>query len=260
MGTTRDPRIAAITARLDRVTDPELDESVVALGFVSGITVDEADAVTIGFRLPTYWCSANFAWIMAEDMRRSVAALPWVRSVGVVLDDHMFADAINAALAGGRSFRDAFGAEADQASLDDVRGAFARKAFGRRQLALLERLLADGWTADAVLTLRVRGLARLGHDALVAAYLEKRGVPGPFGAGSLAFVDLEDRPLAPAALGRHLSALRGVVVNMEFNGALCRGLLAARYNEAEQVPPASTGAPELIDFIRAARAANLPAG
>jgi len=35
-------------------------------------------------------------------------------------------------------------------------------------------------------------------------------------------------------------------LNAEFNGALCRGLLAARYNEPQSLP----AEPELIDFIR----------
>jgi hypothetical protein len=39
----------------------------------------------------------------------------------------------------------------------------------------------------------------------------------------------------------HLRDLRRVGVNAEFNGALCRGLLAARYGEA---------APEPIHIVR----------
>jgi hypothetical protein len=45
-----------------------------------------------------------------------------------------------------------------------------------------------------------------------------------------------------------MSTLRSITVNMEFNGTLCRGLLAARYDEqGDQRQPA-----ELIDFVRAA--------
>jgi hypothetical protein len=53
------------------------------------------------------------------------------------------------------------------------------------------------------------------------------------------------RPLAAAVLGQHLRRLRSVTVNMEFNGALCRGLLAARFDEE---PPEDQGA-ELRRFV-----------
>ncbi len=248
-----DPRIAEVRDVLDRVTDPELDESVTSLGFVSRITIDAADRVGIGLRLPTYWCSANFAWIMAEDMRDAVAALPWTHGVSVTLDEHMFADTINDALDGGRSFRDAFGAEADSASLDAVRASFARKAFGRRQLAVIEALLAENRDAAAILALRVAELAALPPTREISRYLEKRAVAGPFTAADLAFPDPSGAPIAAERLGVHLSALRSIVVNMEFNGALCRGLLSARYCEPDTVPAARAGAPELIDFIRNAR-------
>ena len=39
------------------VTDPELDESVTELRFVTAVEVDAESRVHIRFRLPTYWCS-----------------------------------------------------------------------------------------------------------------------------------------------------------------------------------------------------------
>jgi hypothetical protein len=52
-------------------------------------------------------------------------------------------------------------------------------------------------------------------------------------------------PIAPEALGAHLADLRSVRINMEFNGALCRGLKTTRYKELEVVD----GEPTLVDFI-----------
>ena len=52
--------------------------------------------------------------------------------------------------------------------------------------------------------------------------------------------------VAPEACRAQLRALRRVAVNVEFNGALCRGLLAARFNE-----PREDDQPTLLDFIRA---------
>jgi hypothetical protein len=39
--------------------------------------------VEVVFRLPTYWCSPNFAFIIAEDIQKYVSELEWVRSVKV---------------------------------------------------------------------------------------------------------------------------------------------------------------------------------
>ena len=82
-------RTAEVWARLESVIDPELDESVTELGFVTGVEVDVGGDVKVDFRLPTYWCAANFAFLMADDMRIAVAALPWVEKVTVGLGEHM---------------------------------------------------------------------------------------------------------------------------------------------------------------------------
>ena len=87
-------RLAEVRAALDAVTDPELDQSVVDLGFITEMEVD-GDRVAVAFRLPTYWCSAGFAWIMAEDMRAALTRLPWVASAEVRLVDHFAAGRIH---------------------------------------------------------------------------------------------------------------------------------------------------------------------
>ena len=71
----KDDRQAQLWACLQSVTDPELDESVVDLNFITSADVDPMNRVHIGFRLPTYWCAANFSFLMADDMRRAVSAL-----------------------------------------------------------------------------------------------------------------------------------------------------------------------------------------
>ena len=63
--------------------------------------MDAENRVHIEFRLPTYWCAANFSFLMADDMRHAVKALAWVDDVSVVLGEHMYADKINAGLAQG---------------------------------------------------------------------------------------------------------------------------------------------------------------
>ena len=122
---------------LAEVMDPELDESVTELNFVTSVDVDAGNRVHIGFRLPTYWCAANFSFLMADDMRRAAAALDWVEGVEVILGEHMYAEKINAGLAQGLSFQETFGSEAD-GDVEEVRRTFLIKAFQRRQYSVFE--------------------------------------------------------------------------------------------------------------------------
>jgi metal-sulfur cluster biosynthetic enzyme len=242
-------RIDAVRAALDRVTDPELDESVLELGFITDIDVGNGGEVAVKFRLPTYWCAANFSYLMASDIRDAVAALPWVERVSVCLDEHMFVDAINDGIAAGKDFVDAFPTEA-QMNLAAIRLNFALKSFERRQEALLQHLLALGHDPMTILTFDVSGLGRLTLDSegdvLRTRYLERRDLAGQL---PRAFVDRDGTPISPETLTVYLRKIRRVGLNAEFNGALCRGLLAARYRDA---PTKLLGEPELIDFIRMA--------
>ena len=232
-------RVAQVRDALAPVCDPELDESVIELGFVTTVDVDAQGGVDIAFRLPTYWCSANFAFLMADDMRHAVAALPWATRVGVHLADHMDDVKINQGLAGGLSFSQTFGTEAN-GNLEALRRTFAVKAFQRRQEKLLRHLLDTGHAAEALLALSLEQLAALGLDdagqALRARYVDRRGVVenGELAAHSLAFVDEHGAALVVNTLARYLRAMRLVGVNTEFNGALCRGLLKQRYGAGEQ--------------------------
>ena len=64
---------------------------------------------------------------------------------------------------------------------------------------------------------------------LLRRYLEMRArVGGPAGLDDRAFVTAEGTPLTEAGFDEHLRTLASVRIAMEFNGALCRGLLAAR--------------------------------
>src|SRR5260370_35740959 len=145
------------------VMDPELDESVTDLNFVTKADVDSETRVHIEFRLPTYWCAANFSFLMADDMRRVVSALDWVKGVSVVLGEHMYADKINAGLAKGLSFQETFGVEPD-GNLDDLRQTFLVKAYQRRQVALLNHLLGVGRSPETIVTLTLLELGSRPFD------------------------------------------------------------------------------------------------
>jgi metal-sulfur cluster biosynthetic enzyme len=243
-------RESEVWRQLATVNDPELDESVTELRFVTAVAVDDAGAVDVSFRLPTYWCAANFAFLMAEDMRLAVASLPWVTDVSVTLGEHMYAETINTGIAAKRSFQTAFGDAAD-GDLETVRRTFLVKAFQRRQVALVEHLLAAGLSAETLAAMSIADLHALdadaGRQALVARYLDRRAVVGPAGPAAPAFVDEGGQAVPADAFRTHIRALRRVAVTVEFNGALCRGLLAARFDEPEQTEEG----PGLRHFIHA---------
>lgn len=247
---SHDGKVAEVWSQLAPVTDPELDESVTELGFVTAVTLDDKGGVQVGFRLPTYWCSANFAFLMADDMARAVRALPWVSSVSVDLQDHVDSDKINRGIAERRSFQDTFAGEAE-GNLDEVRETFRRKAFQRRQEGVIRDLLSRGHTADQVIGMTLAALEQLPLDddgrRLIFRYLElRRGWDGDAGAQALAFVTVEGEALKAQAFNDYLKELRRVRLNVELNGILCRGLLKARYREKEAEERDEE--PTLLDF------------
>ncbi len=227
-------RSEEVWRQLHTVVDPELDEPVTDMGFISRAEVDADDCVHVDFRLPTYWCAANFAYMMADDMRTALRALPWVRKTNIVLGDHMYADAINNGVAQGLSFQETFKDEAT-GNLDELRRTFLVKAFQRRQEALIKHVLSAGFTANRVVGLSIAELRAINFvDAqggkLRERYMERRGVISASATDDLAFVSAEGHSLPELELSSYLAALRRVRANAEFNGALCRGLLEVRFD------------------------------
>ena len=226
-------RLADVWSQLSRVTDPELDESVTEIGFVTAVHIGASDDVHVAFQLPTYWCSPNFAFMMAEDMRRAILGLSWATSASVVLGEHMYGEKINHGINLGLSFSEAFGDEAT-GDLDALRATFLHKAFQWRQEVLLKHLLDSGETASDVVQWTVFELSgRLSNpdeQQLIDRYLDRRDVAGKFDGQALAFVTLEGQSLDASGLAQYLKLIRRVRINAEFNGALCRRLLVERFN------------------------------
>ena len=216
------PTEAEVWAALRGVLDPELDRSIVDLGFVTGVTVTGRD-VQMAFRLPTYWCAPNFSWLMAADAREAILALPGVEHARVVLVDHHAAQEITEAVNAGRSFEEAY---ADQATggLDDLRRLFRRKAFLVRQ----ERLLRSLGRAD----LSGLRLGDLPESSEAQAYLVIRAELGlDCSPEAPAVTDAEGR--AVADVDAHLRRARMARISLESNTALCRGLFEERYGGQE---------------------------
>ncbi len=219
-----------VLAALATVYDPELDEPVTSLRFVSSCEVGDGGSVSIVLRLPTPQCAPNFAFLMAADARRAVLRLPGVRAVSVRLEDHYTGDEINSALARGAGFTAAFPGETDDDDLESLRELFTRKALIARQAAVCEAMLADGASAEQIAALTV---AELPETAVARRCVELRLALGlQSGPESPAFVLATGEALTADQLHRWLRMGRLVRTGLEANGGICRALLQARHGLA----------------------------
>ena len=238
-----------VLAALQRVSDPELDESIVDLQFVDRVRVDGGQ-VELVLRLPTFWCAPNFAYLMAHDAREQVLSLPGVRDVRVVLKDHMYSDEITAGVSAGEPFGQVFAGQCEGDNLGELRQLFWGKAFGMRQEQLVRALLDAGLTADEIvglreadildtsdaggLRLRIAGVERRvrGAAPLARNYLSRRARVGLAEATPWLITDPDGARVAPEELQAHLQRTRRQRVSMTFNALMCRGLLETRYGLA----------------------------
>jgi metal-sulfur cluster biosynthetic enzyme len=220
-----------VLGALATVYDPELDEPITSLRFVSSCDVTDAGDVDILLRLPTPQCAPNFAFLMAADALGAVRRLPEVRRVSVRLEDHYTGEEINAALAAGEGFTGAFPGETNDDSLESLRALFTRKALVARQTRVCETLRASAGSEAEVVSLRVADLPR--EDPEVRRCLELRAALGiSCDPGAAAFVSPNGDPVSADQLDRWLRMGRLVRTSLEANGGICRSLLQFRHNLA----------------------------
>ena len=219
-----------VLAALGTVHDPELDEPITSLGFVSRCEVSDDGRVSVALRLPTPQCAPNFAFLMAADARTAVRRLPGVRGVSVVLEDHYTETEINRAIQRGLGFTGAFPGESVDDDLDALRSLFQRKALLARQAALCEELLGSGVTPGEICSMRVSDLPA---EPGARRCLELRAVLGvSCDPDYPAFVRPDGAPVAAGELTRWLRMARLVRTSLEANGGICRSLLEIRHGVA----------------------------
>jgi metal-sulfur cluster biosynthetic enzyme len=210
---------------LDQVYDPELDEPITALGFVSSCTVSVDGDVEVVLQLPTPQCAPNFAYLMAADSLAALRRVPGVRQASVSLEDHFTGEEINQALGRGGGFTRAFPGETDDDELAALRQLFLRKALVARQSRLCEGLLAAGRAPAELTAARVEDLPAGGD---VRRCLELRRQLGlAYGVSDPAFVRPDGQPIGEEELHRWLRSARLVRMSLEVNGGICRSLLRA---------------------------------
>lgn len=222
----------AVLNALNTVSDPELAEPITDLGFVRSIAIDD-EGVTVHLRLPTAFCSPNFAYLMASDAVDALRTVEGVGQVRVMLDDHHDSEKINAGLAADAGYVGTFGVEAER-SLDELRLIFQRKAHtAAMERCIEERLTNTGMEVKDIRRLRLRNLpAGRFKDAL----LRRRTAIGlGIGPDEPVFVNDQGVPVPLDQVPMRLRFAKSVRISMEGNSHFCRGLLATRYADDEDM-------------------------
>jgi metal-sulfur cluster biosynthetic enzyme len=222
------PLLAALSA----VRDPELDEPITSLGFVSACTLSADGDAEVRLRLPTYFCAPNFAYLMVADAYDAVIAVPGVRAAIVVLEDHFASDAINGGVATGAGFASSFDGEA-VGELHHLRADFLRKAVMAGTDQLCRPLLNAGHDPVEL------GTITLGEIPPSAALDRLRRRRAELGFSTDDEAPLVIDPQTGTAVGGdglplHLRRARTTRVSIEANAGICRGMLQHRYAAAGQ--------------------------
>lgn len=221
---------AEVMAALTTVMDPELDEPITSLGFVRSVLIEDS-GVTVHLRLPTSFCSPNFAYLMASDAQDALRFVEGAGSISVLLDDHHDSDKINAGLAAHAGYVGTFGSEAEE-SLDALRLTFQRKA----HTAAMERCVAaelktTSLEVEEIHRLRLGDLPGGTHKE---ALLRRRtGIGLGIGPEQRVVVDHTGNPIPLDEVPLQLRFAKAVRISIEGNAHFCRGLLKTRYADGE---------------------------
>ena len=232
----------AILRALETVRDPELDEPITSLGFVTACAVSAAGDAQVRLRLPTYFCAPNFAYLMVADAYDAVSALPGVRHAEVVLEDHFASDVINGGVAAQAGFVRTFDGEA-VSELHALRADFLRKAVMAGTDQVCRPLLAAGTDQAALLAMT---LGEVPPSRALDRLRSRRGDLGlPAGDDDPLLVDpVTGAPVTADHLPLHLRKAKITRVSIEANSGICRGMLRHRYNntqgQGETVPSADS--------------------
>jgi metal-sulfur cluster biosynthetic enzyme len=221
-----------VLGALSTVRDPELDEPITSLGFVSSCTVSADGDARVRLRLPTYFCAPNFAFLMVADAYDAVSALPGIRRTEVVLEDHFASEAINGGVAAHAGFAASFDGEA-VGELHELRADFLRKAVLAGTDQVCRPLVAAGTQLSE---LQGMTLGDLPPSRALDRLRQRRADLGlPAGDDALLLIDpASGGPVRDEAMPMHLRRARLTRISIESNGSMCRGMLQHRYDTPGQ--------------------------
>jgi hypothetical protein len=208
----------------------------------------------VDLHLPTGWCAANFAYMMAEDVRHALLAVEGVQSVALKMNDHFDAQRIETGIQQGHSFSQVYAGEATE-NLEPLRQIFLRKAYTSRQLRFMRSLRAVGLDDETLCSLTLADLCLDNGQATVRAadgwlalaegapalrYVQQRAKLGlDSSPASPLLLDVKGEAISPEKFQEYWRYARTIQVSMEANGSLCSALLQARdetRRQAELLP------------------------
>jgi metal-sulfur cluster biosynthetic enzyme len=214
--------VEQVWAALGTVRDPELDESITELRFVTEVVEHDGD-VLVRLRLPTYFCAPNFAYLMVADARDAVTRVTDVRNVEVRLEDHFASDEINAGVAAQSGFAGSFPGEADD-ELAELRLVFQRKAYLASLERLCRRLIQEG---REVTGLRIGEVPQ--YPELIGFLRRRNDIGLPSGPHDVVLLDDKGDLIPAEQTAARLRFAKAVRVSIDGNAIFCRGLLRTRY-------------------------------
>ena len=221
----------AVLGALSGVRDPELDEPITDLEFVSALEIED-ESVRVRLRLPTYFCAPNFAYLMVADAQAAALSVPGVERATIFLDDHYASEEINGGVNDQHGFDGAFPGETAGPDLEGLRTIFRRKSFVSRQEQLCRTLRAAGHSSEELANMRLEDLP---PSEEFETYLNRRAELGlDVSAEAPLIVDPDGNRVPEEAVVQHLRFARTVRVSIEGNASLCRGLLSVRYGIPER--------------------------
>ena len=208
--------------------DPELDEPLTSLGFVTSCTVSADGVADVRLRLPTFFCAPNFAWLMVADAYDAVSAVPGVRQTQIELEDHFASAEINRGVAARAGFVQSFDGLAET-ELDELRADFVRKAMLAATDRVCRPLLAAGRHRRRARRTHARRRAALCRSETAAGTSSRVGSAGGATTRRCSSMPSRGEAVGSQALPLHLRRARLTRVNIEANAGVCRGMLQHRY-------------------------------
>jgi metal-sulfur cluster biosynthetic enzyme len=218
---------SAVYTALGTVRDPELDQPVTTLGFVSSCTVTGEGQARVRLRLPTYFCAPNFAFLMVADAYDAASGVPGINAAEVTLEDHFASGEINAGVAAEAGFVASFDGEA-ASELDELRAQFLRKAVMAGTDQVCRPLVDHGVTPAELASLTLGAIPASGALDRLRQRRADLGLPADNDAPLLLDPATSQR-ITEEAVPLHLRRARVTQAGIEANTSMCTGMLKARY-------------------------------
>jgi metal-sulfur cluster biosynthetic enzyme len=217
----------AVYEALATVRDPELDEPITTLEFVSSCTVSPEGQAEVRLRLPTYFCAPNFAFLMVADAHDAASGVPGITAAEVTLEDHFASGEINAGVAAEAGFVASFDGEA-ASELDELRAQFLRKAVMAGTDQVCRPLVDHGVTPAELVSLTLGAIPASGALDRLRQRRADLGLPADNDAPLLLDPATGQR-ISEEAVPLHLRRARLTRTGIDANTSICFGMLKARY-------------------------------